>query len=101
MRIPYHLLALTLLAAAVCGPSAAPAQDNEEETFVVIKSGRLITLAGPEQRRSEVVLVNGKVRLVGTELEYPRTAEVIDARGEVVMPGLILSKEGRLLHFKL
>lgn len=90
MRIPYHLLALTLLAAAVCGPSAAPAQDNEEETFVVIKSGRLITLAGPEQRRSEIVLVNGKVRLVGTELEYPRTAKVIDARREVVMPGLIL-----------
>ena len=90
MRIRYHLLALTLLAAAVCGPSAARARDDDEETFVVIKSGRLITLAGAELLHAEIVLVDGKVRLVGTELEYPKTAKVIDARSEVVMPGLIL-----------
>ena len=58
----------------------------------MIKAARVITLAGPEQSRGEIVLADGKIRLTGTELEYPKAAKVIDARGEVVMPGLILPR---------
>ncbi len=92
MRILHHLCVLLLLAAPACATSAARAQDEDQERFVVIKAGRVITLAGPEQRRAEIVLLNDKIRLVGTELEYPKTAKVIDATDEVVMPGMILPR---------
>ena len=104
MRIVY-LPALVFLAATFCsqaraGGAAARARDDQEETFVVIKAGRLITLADSQSAsaqgasaqgiRAEVVLVDGKIRLVGAGLEYPTTAHLIDARREFVMPGLIL-----------
>ena len=104
MRTVY-LPALVFLAATLCAQArvngaAAPARDDQEETFVVIKAGRLITLADPQSASAqgataqgataEVVLVDGKIRLVGAGLEYPKTARVIDARREFVMPGLIL-----------
>jgi len=93
MRIPSPLLVLTCLAPMVCAPSAAHAQsDRQDEAFVVIKAARVITLAGPEQPRGEIVLADGKIRLAGTDLEYPKSAKVIDAHGEVVMPGLILPR---------
>ncbi|MBN2474287.1 MAG: amidohydrolase family protein [Pirellulales bacterium] len=72
--------------------AGAAEEEVEEETFVVIKAGRVIPLCGPELPRGEIVLVNGKIRLVGNDLDYPKTARVIDARGEVVMPGMILPR---------
>jgi len=84
---PYALP--TLLVVAILAASTGRAQDDAEETFVVIKAGRVITVAGEEHIRAEVVLVDGKVRLVGTALDYPKSAKVIDARREVVMPGMI------------
>lgn len=73
-------------------PAEQPDRADQEETFVVIKAGRVITMAGKELLGAEVVLVDGKVRLVGTDLEYPRSARVIDARREVVMPGMVLAR---------
>ena len=74
------LLALGLLA------SAASAQQEE---FVVIKAGHVITATGEEIERGEIVIVDGKIRLIGRSLEYPPGTTVIDARDETVMPGLI------------
>lgn len=70
------------------GAAAAWAQDDEQQ-FTVIKAGRVITVAGEDITPGEVVLVDGVVRLVGRDLEYPQSARVIDARGETVMPGMI------------
>ena len=104
MRITY-VPVLILLVATLCSqprasgaaasPQATGPQADQEESFTVIKAGRLITLAGSEPASAkgasaEVVLVDGKIRLVGADLEYPKSARVIDARREVVMPGLIL-----------
>ena len=80
--------ALLLIAVVNAAPTVGN-ENDEEEKFVVIKAGRVITLAGEEIRSGEIVLVDGKIRLVGKDLEYPKSAEVIDAPGEVVMPGLI------------
>jgi hypothetical protein len=60
-----------------------------EERFTVIRAGRIITNAGQEIRDGVVVLSGGKIRSVGTGIEYPVNAKVIDARDRVVMPGLI------------
>jgi len=68
---------------------ACLAEDNDEERFVVIRAGKVITNAGKEIRDGVIVLSGAKVRSVGRGLEYPLSAKVIDARDRVVMPGLI------------
>ena len=67
----------------------ATAQTAVEEEFVVIQAGKIITGTGEEIVDGEIVLVDGKVRLVGQKLDYPMSAEIIDARDQVVMPGLV------------
>jgi len=64
--------------------------DDDGEHFVVIKAGRVITVSGQEHAPGTVVIVDGKVRLVGgREVEVPAGAEVIDAADETVMPGMV------------
>ncbi|MCC7290676.1 MAG: amidohydrolase family protein [Phycisphaerales bacterium] len=74
----------TLLAAA-----SAPAQTGGEEKFVVVKAAKVITVSGEELSPGMIVIADGKIRLVGQNLEYPDGATVIDARRETVMPGMI------------
>ena len=81
-------LATLAFAAVLAGPVAG-AQDDDEETFVVIRAGRVITVADEDHVQAEIVLVDGRIRLVGKSLDYPKSAKVIDARREVVMPGMI------------
>jgi len=89
MRVRSYISLFTLLVMAVFAVSAGRAQDDEEEEFVVIKAGRVITVSGEEHVQADIVLADGKVRLVGKSLDYPKSAKVIDARREVVMPGMI------------
>lgn len=78
-------VATAALAAGMLATTTATADEN----FVVVKAGRVITVSGEEIPRGEIVIVDGKVRLVGVGLDYPRDATVIDARGETVMPGWV------------
>ena len=66
---------------------AKPADDYEP--FVVIKAGKIITVADKEIEDGMIVLSGGRIQSVGRNLEYPLNATVIDARDRVVMPGLI------------
>ncbi len=85
LRPAFQLSLLVLLYLAM----TAAAQTPEQESFVVVRAGRLLTMAGPAQDNVEIVLVDGKIRLVGKDLSYPTSARIIDARHEVVMPGMI------------
>src|SRR5882724_3015457 len=46
-------------------------------------------LGGDPQRHASIVIDDGRITRVGVRLEPPRDAEVIDAAGATVMPGLI------------
>ncbi len=83
------LRAALAVAGLAFGVAAAPALARPDEAFVVIKAGKIITGTGEEIENGEVVIVDGKVRLVGRKLEYPRSAKIIDAPRETVIPGLI------------
>lgn len=78
-----------VLLLAACVPTSARAQQGEEERFVVVRAGSVITVSGEEVRGGEIIIVNGKIRSVGKGVQYPGNARVIDARDLVVMPGLI------------
>lgn len=75
--------------AAIGAAGLLHAQSVDQEQFVVIHAGRVITMAGPELQDVDILLVDGKIRLVGKDLVYPPSAQQIDARHEVVMPGMI------------
>ncbi len=81
--------AILVLALGFGGHILAAEPPPPDERFVVIKAGRIITNAGKEIRDGLIVLSGGKIRNVGTGIEYPVNAKVIDAHDRTVMPGLI------------
>jgi len=60
------------------------------DNVVAIKGGTLIDGTGAEPLRDAVVIIEGaRIAEVGERLTAPQGAEVIDAKGKAVMPGLI------------
>ena len=72
-------LALSVCCLATLQPARA-SQESDDEAFVVIKAGKIVTMAGDDIRDGVIVIVNGKVRAVGKGLDYPGNAKIIDAR---------------------
>ncbi len=64
-------------------------EDDPIERIVVIRAGKVITNTGDDVENGIVVIKDGVVSAVGRLVEYPLNAKVIDARDQVVMPGLI------------
>jgi len=71
-------------AQALAHPIAA-----DREQVVVIRAGRIVTGTGETIENGMIVIVDGEITGVGRSVEHPRTARIIDARDQVVMPGLI------------
>lgn len=83
-------LAIALFALAT---PTAYAQAYDDETHVVIKAARVITVSGEEHAPGTVVITDGKIALVGgNSIESPPGARVIRAAGQTVMPGLVLPR---------
>ncbi|OGO23007.1 MAG: hypothetical protein A2144_12490 [Chloroflexi bacterium RBG_16_50_9] len=61
-----------------------------EAGLKVIKAGRLIDGTGAlPVENATVVIENAKIKAVGQDIEIPTEAQVIDATGKTVMPGMI------------
>ncbi len=56
---------------------------------VAIQGGDLYTITSGVIRDGVILIDNGRISAIGQDLEMPRNARVIDARGKVVMPGLV------------
>ncbi|MHC5109050.1 MAG: amidohydrolase family protein [Planctomycetota bacterium] len=85
--VPAKVAALLLL------PATLMAADNDwEEKHVVVNAGKVVTVTGEEYAPGMIVITDGKVALVGSDLEYPPGAKVINARRETVMPGMVLAR---------
>ncbi|RLI09373.1 amidohydrolase [Candidatus Bathyarchaeota archaeon] len=54
-----------------------------------IEGGRILTITQGTIEEGTVLIDGGKIVDVGADVEVPRGAEVIDASGKVVMPGLV------------
>lgn len=71
--------------------------------MILLKNGRVITMAGTEYSHGDVLIESGKIKAVGEGVEAPPNAEQIDCTGKTVVPGLIdahchigLSEDGNM-----
>lgn len=69
-------------AALVTGTAPAVAQT------IAITNAKVHTVAGPVLEKGTVLIRDGKIAAVGTNVTIPTGARVIDATGKVVTPGL-------------
>jgi imidazolonepropionase-like amidohydrolase len=80
-----HLIPALVLSLAV--PAVVPAHADEASTYA-IKGAKIYTLAGAPIENGTVVVQDGKIAAVGTSVDVPSNAKVIDASGMEVHAGL-------------
>ena len=59
------------------------------EMVTAIQGGDLYTITDGIIRNGTILIEDGKISGIGQNIEVPKDAEVIDARGKVIMPGLV------------
>jgi imidazolonepropionase-like amidohydrolase len=81
-----------LIAALTVGAAAASAQQPAATTKVgptLIKNATILTVTKGKLENADILLMNGKIAQIGKNLSAPAGAQVIDATGKYVMPGII------------
>ncbi len=59
------------------------------QSVVAIQGGKVLTVTRGVIEKGTVLIENGKIAVVGADVQVPAGAQVIDARGKVVIPGMI------------
>jgi imidazolonepropionase-like amidohydrolase len=80
------------MAGAVAEPNANPFPSTYEPVAsppTIIRNATILTAAGPRIEGGSILLRNGKIEAVGTTVQAPADAVVIDGTGKFVTPGLI------------
>ena len=80
--------ALIAAAATISAASFAQAQQPEPATTYAITHAKIFTLAGSPIDDGVLVIKDGKIAAVGTDVDVPAGAQVIDGKGLQVYPGL-------------
>ena len=64
---------------------------SAQEISIVLKGAKIITISGEPIKDAVMIIQNGKIQSLGSlgEIEIPSDAEIIDASGKVIMPGLV------------
>lgn len=57
--------------------------------MLAIINGKVLTMAGITYEKGTVLLENGKIKAVGERIRVPKDAQIVDATGKTVMPGLV------------
>lgn len=81
------LSAIFLVASSTCWLANSTNSANAVESYV-IRGAKIYSLAGPPINRGSVVIRGDKITAVGNEVTAPAGAQIIDAKGLEVYPGL-------------
>ncbi|NLJ58816.1 MAG: amidohydrolase [Tissierellia bacterium] len=57
--------------------------------MLVIKNGYIKTMDGEDIQKGQIIIEDGKIKAIGTNLDIPSGAEVVDAEGLLVTPGFV------------
>ena len=77
-----------LLLAITVALLALPARAQNSPGVYAIKNAKVFTLAGPAVENATVIIRDGKIAAVGVNVDVPAGAQVVDAKGLEVYPGL-------------
>jgi imidazolonepropionase-like amidohydrolase len=86
MKSTIAAVAALALAAA---PLVAQQQPRSGRTPILIRNASVLTITSGTLTNTDVLLENGKISRIGQGLSAPASAQVIDATGKWVMPGII------------
>ncbi len=82
--------ALLALPASVLGrASGAAAVAPESSPVILIQNATILTASHGTIEHGSILIKDGKIAEVGTSVKAPKDAQVIDAGGQFVMPGII------------
>src|SRR5215204_2664898 len=62
---------------------------SAQERAIAIRGGTVLPITGPAIPNGTVVIRGGKIVAVGANVTVPAGAEIVDATGQYVMPGVI------------
>jgi imidazolonepropionase-like amidohydrolase len=81
--------ALVLVLAPAAWPQTAGVSSATPGGPIAIRHARLVTVSGPVIEDGTLVMAEGRIAALGKDVTIPAGAEVIDAGGQVVYPGLV------------
>jgi imidazolonepropionase-like amidohydrolase len=84
----YNGVLALLFALAMSTVFVAPPLSADEQV-TAIRGGDLYTITDGIINNGTILIKDGKISEIGQNIEVPKDARVIDARGKVVMPGLV------------
>jgi len=61
----------------------------QERGSVLIENGTVLTITNGEMENTDVLIEDGIITEIGSDLNAPRGVETVDATGKYVMPGII------------
>jgi len=75
---------------SACATDASAAQNESAASRpIVIRGATILTMTHGTIPNGTVVIENGKITEVGARVSVPPNAEIINANGEYVLPGLV------------
>jgi imidazolonepropionase-like amidohydrolase len=80
-------LSLWALSAAPCIAAAAAAP--EAPPVILIQDATVLTVSHGTLEHTSILIKDGKIAEIGASLKAPKDAQLIDAKGQFVMPGII------------
>lgn len=80
---------LALPAALLAGTPKSAAVAAEPSPVILIQNATILTVSHGTIERGSILIKDGKIVEVGASVKAPKDAQVIDAAGQFVMPGII------------
>jgi imidazolonepropionase-like amidohydrolase len=88
-KLLFLVVVLTLPASVFARPGKSPALAAEPSGVILIQNATILTASHGTIERGSILIKDGKIAEVSASVKVPKDAQVIDAAGQFVMPGII------------
>ena len=85
----FRFFNLACLLCLLCIPLAAAASPADAPSVILIQNATILTVSHGAIEHGSILIKDGKIAEVGQSIKAPKDAQVIDAAGQFVMPGII------------
>lgn len=87
-----NAMSLTVIVVLLCAGTASLADSK----ITAIKGGDLYTITSGIIKDGTLLIEDGKIAAIGQNIDIPKGAKIIDAKGKVVMPGFVTASTGTM-----